>query len=623
MIKRKKKTEKIKKFYITTAIDYPNAEPHIGHAYQKVIADVIARWHKMLGEDVYFLTGTDEHGKKIQEKAEQEGKKPREFVDEKVEKFKLAWRALNIDYNRFIRTTDLDHELLVKQVIEKCNENGDIYKGNYEGLYCTGCEAYYTEKECVDGKCPMHNRELEKISEESYFFKLSKYQKFLLNLYRKNKNFIMPEERKSEIINRVKEGLKDLSISRTSFNWGIPFPLDKKHIVYVWFDALFNYISGAGKNEAYWPANIHLLGKDNGWFHCVYWPAFLKSAGYKMPETVFVHGFLTVESQKISKSLGNVISPIYLTDKYGTDSVRYFICRNFVFGQDGDFSEKNLIERHNSELADKFGNLVSRVTALAEKYGVKKVENKLLQKIKIKEIEKLMENYEVDKALSEIFGFIDLCNEYVQSKKPWETHDSKVLYELIDSIKSITILLWPFIPRTCEKIAQQLEFELVYTNIKKNLDYKNIKKSEILFHKIEVKEKREEKAQVLAVNEKINKDGLNVKVMGTVKYDEFAKLDLRVGTVKKVEDVEGADKLLKLEVDCGEGKNRIILAGIKKYYSKEELKGKQIVVIVNLEPRNMKGITSEGMLLAASDDKHEKVVLLTTEKKVDAGFKVS
>ena len=342
-----------------------------------------------------------------------------------------------------------------------------------------------------------------------------------------------------------------------------------------------------------------------------------------MPETVFVHGFLTVESQKISKSLGNVISPIYLTDKYGTDSVRYFICRNFVFGQDGDFSEKNLIERHNSELADKFGNLVSRVTALAEKYGVKKVENKLLQKIKIKEIEKLMENYEVDKALSEIFGFIDLCNEYVQSKKPWETHDSKVLYELIDSIKSITILLWPFIPRTCEKIAQQLEFELVYTNIKKNLDYKNIKKSEILFHKIEVKEKREEKAQVLAVNEKINKDGLNVKVMGTVKYDEFAKLDLRVGTVKKVEDVEGADKLLKLEVDCGEGKNRIILAGIKKYYSKEELKGKQIVVIVNLEPRNMKGITSEGMLLAASDDKHEKVVLLTTEKKVDAGFKVS
>ncbi|MBD3283285.1 methionine--tRNA ligase, partial [Candidatus Pacearchaeota archaeon] len=364
------------KFYVTTAIDYPNAEPHIGHAYQKIIADVLARWNRILGKDVWFLTGTDEHGKKIQEAAEKQGKKPKEFVDEVSKKFKEAWKVLNIEPSRFIRTTDKDHEKLVKEVIQKCSDKGDIYKGEYEGLYCTGCEAYYTEKDLEDGCCPLHKKPVEKLKEESYFFKLSKYQKFLLDLYEKHPEFIQPKERRNEIINRVKEGLRDLSISRTSFNWGIPFPLDKKHITYVWFDALFNYYSGAGKNHEYWPANLHLLGKDNSWFHCVYWPAFLKSVGFKLPKTVFVHGFLSFNGQKISKSLGNAISPKVLVEKYGADAVRYFVCRQFPFaeGNDGDFDESALVDRYNNELANKLGNLVSRVSGLIEKNGVESCE---------------------------------------------------------------------------------------------------------------------------------------------------------------------------------------------------------------------------------------------------------
>jgi len=441
-----------KRFYVTTAIDYPSANPHIGHAYQKIVADVLFRWHKLLGEDVWFLTG----------------------IDELSEKFKEAWKSLNIIPSRFIRTTDEDHEKLVQEVIKKCDKKGDIYKGEYEGYYCVNCERYITEKDLVNGECPYHpGKKIELLKEESYFFKLSKYQKFLLDLYKKHPEFILPKERRNEIISRVKEGLNDLSISRTSFDWGIPFPLDKKHIVYVWFDALFNYISGAGKNNKYWPANVHLLGKDNSWFHCVYWPAFLKSAGYELPKTVFVHGFLTFNKQKISKSLGNTISPQVLVEKYGADTIRYFVCRQFPFaeGKDGDFSEKALIQRHNDELANKLGNLISRVASLIEKYGIEKTENKLIKKLKLEKIKKFFENYELDKVLNEIFAFIDICNEYIQNKKPWETKDKKVLFELKESILKIAELLSPFIPETSKKITKQFSA-------------KNIKKGEILFKKI-------------------------------------------------------------------------------------------------------------------------------------------
>lgn len=474
-----------KKFYITTAIDYVNAEPHIGHAYQKIVADALVRWHKLIGNKAWFLTGTDEHGKKVQESSKKSGKSPKKFVDEMSEKFKIAWRALNIQYDRFIRTTDEDHKKVVKEFIEKCNKKGDIYKGEYEGYYCIGCEAYYTEKDCPDLICQVHKRPLDKLKEESYFFKLSKYQDFLLDLYKKHPEFVLPVSRRNEVANRVKEGLNDLSITRTSFDWGIPFPLDKKHIVYVWFDALINYISGANGN---WPAELHLLGKDNTWFHTVYWPAMLKSAGYKLPKTTFNHGFLSFNGQKISKSLGNAISPMTLVDKYGSDSIRYFVLRNFPFasGEDGDFSEKALIDRHNNELANKLGNLISRVAALAEKYSTKKTENKLLKKLKLNEIKKLINNYELDKALNEIFAFIDICNEYVQGKKPWESHDKKVIYELVDSIKAIGILLWPFMPSTSEKISEQFGFKLDFKEIEKPVKIKKLKKSEILFKKINV-----------------------------------------------------------------------------------------------------------------------------------------
>lgn len=479
-----------KKFYVTTAIDYPNADPHIGHAYQKIIADVLARWHKVLGEDVWFLTGTDEHGKKLQREAEKNGKIPKEFVDEQAKKFKEAWKALNIEYNRFIRTTDEDHEKLVQNVIEKCKKSGDVYLGEYEGFYCVGCENYLTEKDLIDGKCPFHKKEPELMKEESYFFRLSKYQNFLLDFYEKNPSFILPEERRKEILSRVKEGLKDLSISRTSFDWGIAFPGDEKHVVYVWFDALFNYLSGAGKNKEYWPADIHLLGKDNSWFHCVYWPAFLKSAGYELPKTVFVHGFLSFNGEKISKSLGNAISPKLLAEKYGSDTIRYFVCRHFPFaeGKDGDFSEKALIERHNNELANKWGNLVSRTTGLIERNGIEKCENSLKKKLDLEKIKKLFENYEIDKVLNEVFSFIDFCNEYLQEKKPWETKDKKILYEVADSIRIISILLWPFMPSSSEKVAENFGFKVGFNSfeeIEEDLKFSEIKKGEVLFRKIE------------------------------------------------------------------------------------------------------------------------------------------
>ncbi len=465
-----------KKFYITTAIDYVNAEPHIGHAYQKIIADVLARWHRLNGNDVFFLTGTDEHGKKVQEAAEKAGKKPKEFVDEISNKFKEAWRVLNVQYDRFIRTTDKDHEKVVQEIIKKAKDKGDIYLGEYEGWYCVGCEAYVTEKDLVNGCCPYHpDKKVRKIKEKSYFFKLSNYQKFLLDLYKKHPEFTLPKERRNEIIKRVKQGLKDLSISRTSFDWGVDFPGDKEHVVYVWYDALLNYYSATRQKgkEKFWPADVHLLGKDNAWFHCVYWPAILKSVGIELPKTIFVHGFLSFNGRKISKSLGNVISPKTLVKKYGADSIRYFVCRQFPFaeGNDGDFSEKALIQRHNDELANKLGNLISRVGGLIERNGIEKCENKLIKKLKLEKINNLIDNFELDKALNEIFAFIDVCNEYVQSKKPWETKNKKVLFELKESILEIAKLLSPFIPESTEKIIKQFSV-------------KNIRKSKILFEKI-------------------------------------------------------------------------------------------------------------------------------------------
>ena len=612
------------KYYVTTAIDYVNAAPHIGHAYQKIVADVLARWNSLLGKDVFFLTGTDEYGRKVERSAKAAGKKPKEFVDEISEKFKEAWKKLNINYSRFIRTTDKDHQEFVKKFIEKVNDKGDIYLGKYSGYYCTGCEAYVTEKDLVNGECPVHpGKKIEILDEETYFFKLSKYQDFLLKLYEEHPEFIQPASRRNEIINRVKEGLNDLSISRTSFDWGIPFPLDKKHVTYVWFDALINYLTGAGKNQEYWPADVHLLGKDNTWFHTVYWPAMLKSAGYSLPKTTYNHGFLSFNGQKISKSLGNAISPVILVDKYGCDTVRYFVLRHFPFasGDDGNFDEKALVSRHNGELVNKLGNLVSRTAGLIEKNGLEKT--KVSLKIDLEKIKELFEGYEFDKVLNEIFGFIDKCNEYLQSKKPWETKDKKVLYEVADAIKQVTILLSPFMPESSEKIAKQFKFKIDLKEIEKPLKISEIKKGDYLFTRIDQEESQEDTKEVKS--KKINKEPKIKEIMenvAQVDFEDWAKLDLRVAQIKKVEDIEGADKLYKLTVDLGFEK-RTICAGMKEYYSAKELEGMKIIIIANLKPRKMRGIESQGMLLAASNEDQSKVVLIGPTKDVELGSKVS
>jgi len=611
------------KFYVTTAIDYVNAAPHIGHAYQKIVADVLARWNRLIEKDVLFVTGTDEHGKKVEESAKKAGfADVKKFVDSVVPKFKEAWKVLNINYDRFIRTTDEDHKKIVEEFILKCNDSGDIYKGNYSGLYCTGCEKFYTEKEAEKGICPLHNRPLEKVDEESYFFKLSNYKDFLLKLYEEHPKFIQPKIRRNEIFNRVDEGLRDLSITRTSFDWGIPFILDKKHVTYVWFDALINYYTATrekGREDFWGEPTVHLLGKDNTWFHTVYWPAMLKSAGLPLPKTTFNHGFLTFNGQKISKSLGNAISPQELVKKYGADSIRYFVCRHFPFasGGDGDFSEEALVDRHNGELVNKLGNLVSRVSGLIEKNGIEVCENSL--KFNIYGVKKLFENFEIDKALNEIFSYIDSCNEYVQEKKPWETKNKKVLYELADSIKKISILLFPFIPSTSEKIAEKFGgWEFILEEFEKPLGEVEVVKGENLFSRIEV-----EKIEDLK-NEKVNKkeriDG--IMTTGEINFEDWSKLDIRVAEIKKAEEIEGADKLYKFTLDVGELGERTICAGLKPHYNKENLVGKKIIYFSNLKPRKMRGIESQGMLLAASTEDHGQVVLISPEEEIANGSRV-
>jgi methionyl-tRNA synthetase len=467
-----------KKFYLTTAIDYVNAAPHIGHAFEKVLADALARWHSLHGEKVWFLTGTDENAQKNSIAAKEKGIPTQKFVDQNSKYFIQLCKELNLSNDDFIRTTEERHKKIVQEIFKKVYDKGEIYKGVYEGLYCVGCEAFKTEKDLVDGKCPEHNKKPVLLSEEAYFFKLSKYK---TQIEKFAKDYIIPESRKKEILSRLKEdGLKDLCVSRKNLDWGIDSPIDKNFKVYVWFDALVNYISGANGN---WPADLHIVGKGINWFHSVIWPAILISAGYELPKKLLVHSYLNLGGQKISKSLGNTINPSDLIKKYGVDAVRYSLLRCSVF-EDSDYSEEILAERYNNELANKLGNLISRVSTLAEKYRIEKTENKLLKKLKLDEIEKNFEKYEIDRALNSIFAFVDSCNEYIQEKKPWETQDKKVLYEISDSIKAIAILLWPFIPSTSENIAKQFGFEIKYENINKALKENKIKKGEILFKRI-------------------------------------------------------------------------------------------------------------------------------------------
>ena len=481
------------KFYVTTPIYYINYTPSVGSAYPTIAADVLARWHRALGENVFFLTGLDENSAKTVQAAKEAGYKDiKKYTDDMAVKWIGVWKKLDISNDDFIRTTEERHKKVVQDFFMKINANGDIYKGKYEGLYCDGCEAFYTEKDLVDGKCPYHQKKPKVISEENYFFRLSKYQQKLLEHIKKNPDFIKPESKRNEVVSFLKEGLQDISISRLGLSWGIPLPIDEKHVFWCWLDALTNYISGAHGN---WPATLHIVGKDISKFHCLFWPAFLMSAGYELPKAIFVHGFFTVNGKKMSKSLGNVIDPLYLAEKYGVDALRYYLMREFPFGEDGDFSEEALKNRLNNELANELGNLLQRTLVLIEKNCGSKIPegetDKILQnKLNLNKIRNHMEKLELHFTLGEIFSFIAHCNAYVNEKAPWKLKGEElnnVLYSLADSLRITAILLAPFIPGTSEKISSQLGARLG------NIDEcrfgllksgEKIKKGEVLFKKI-------------------------------------------------------------------------------------------------------------------------------------------
>ena len=489
-----------KKFYITTAIDYVNAPPHIGHAYEKVLADAIARWHRLKGEDVFFLTGTDENAQKNALAAKESGINIQKFVDNNSELFKRLCSKLNISYDYFIRTTEERHKKISQEIFKKIYDKEDIYLSNYSGLYCSGCEAFVTERDLVDGKCPEHGTKPENFKEQSFFFKLARYEKDILKLV-SSKDFIIPQNKRKEIISRIKQdGLNDLSVSRINVDWGIEVPIDKKHKIYVWLDALVNYISAldypkGDKYKKYWPADVHVVGKGINWFHTVIWPSLLISAGIPLPKSVLVHGYLTVNGNKISKSLGNIIDPIKVADKYGADSLRYFLLREVPIQQDGDFNEGALKNRINNELANDLGNLLSRVISMIIKYFDGKIpngkkDNALVSKLNecFKKADKHMNNLEIDKALDEVWGFIKECNKYVNDKKPWESKDKEdILYNLYEGLRGISIMLSAFIPETTEKISCQLGLKGCgsFKDIKFGKVKGDIIKGDILFKKIE------------------------------------------------------------------------------------------------------------------------------------------
>ena len=607
------------KFYISTAIDYPSTDPHLGHAYEKICADVIARFKRLQGFEVHFSTGTDEHGLKIQRYAEKAGKRPKEFVDFMSDKkFRKLWDELNISYDDFIRTTDTRHERVVASIFNKLYKTDNIYKGVYQGLYCTECETFYSEEELSEGKCPIHNKKVEHITQECYFFRMSRYKDKIVAHIEDNPDFIQPESRRNEILNRLKEPLRDLCISRTDFDWGIPLPVDKKHVLYVWVDALSNYLTTIDypneKFKKFWPADLHLIGKDIIWHHCVIWSSLLLALDLPLPKKIFIHGFVTYKGEKLSKSKGIAVDVGHLTKTYSVDALRYFLIREISFGQDGAFSEEGLKARLNDELADVLGNFAHRVlTFIWDRFDGKvpngKPDKKLESEIakRIDEIDELLEQLKVTQALEKIISIAKLGNEYFQSHKPWEavkTDPQKAadcLFNCINLVKVLCIALYPFMPSTCETLATQLNIKIVNWEQMKKVDIKHghaIQKPTVLFKKTQTNNPSKE---------------------GAVSLSDFSKLEIRVAKVVKAEKIPNSKKLLKLEVDIA-GKLRTLVAGVAGHYTPEELIGKHVVVLVNIEPTKLMGVTSEGMILAAIDD--DKISLLTVDKPVKHGSKV-
>ncbi len=648
------------KFYITTPIYYPSDNLHIGHAYTTVIADAIKRAKVQRGYDAYFLTGTDEHGQKIERKALENGKTPKEYVDGIVANIKTLWKLLDISYDDYIRTTDERHIKVVQAIFKQLYEQGDIYKSEYEGLYCTTCEAFFTELQLKDGCCPDCGKPVEKTKEEAYFLRLSKYQDWLIDYIEANPDFIQPVSRKNEMLsNFLKPGLNDLAVSRTSVNWGIPVSFDEKHTVYVWIDALSNYISALGYGsedttlyDRYWPADLQLVGKEIIRFHTIIWPIILHALQLPLPKQVFGHGWLVINGQKMSKSLGNVIDPVVLANKFSSDAVRYYLLRAVPFGSDGQFTYESFLTLINADLSNTLGNLVSRTVAMIEKYFDAKVQvpntyldvDKVLINLALATPAKVTARVNellIPQALEEIWNLCDHCNKYIDMTEPWvlgKTDEGKerlktVLYVLAESIRFIAVLLAPFLPNTPGKIFTQLGINETNTQ---NLDSLQnfgilkedtvVQKGEAIFPRVDIKaeiaqlnpEKKEE-TKPSKPEKKQDENKAN-----TIGIDDFAKVEMKVGKVITCEKMENSDKLLKFVLDMG-SEQRTILSGIAKYYNPQDLVGKHLIVVTNLAPRKMRGVESQGMILSAlhMDDNNEEVLtVLTVADAVKNGAEV-